>query len=259
MATTSFDSWFHGGPLEVNIGDTKTFAYWFHGAIVLRPDITQITGFQSLTMRARIGHPNTVTFQARARVQATVDRTISLRAHIRNSITRTLDMRSRMSRQQGWPIMSPFDPGFSLFQPTQLNMRARITQGARATQTLDMRAKIRRGGTVLLTMRGRVVKAAYLTVRARIKPFRSRTTAAMIFHVSNASQTKALMLFYTKGNVYEQTMSMRARISKPYQTRVANTLVVSKTGSGSSVLTFTVNSDQVTLQQLRMGARIVAP
>lgn len=257
MATTSFDSWFHGGPLELNVGDTKTFGYWFHGAPVLRPDITQVLSNQSFTMRARIALASTKTFQARARILATVDRTISLRAHIRNKTTRTLDMRSRLARHQGWPIPNPVDPGFTLFQPTQLNIRARITQGSRATQTLDMRANIRRGATQHLTLRARIVKAANLTMRARIKPFRSRTTAIMTFSVSANRQTRALMLFYTKGNVYEPTMSMRARISKPYQTRAAHTIVVSKTGSGSSVLTFGFDSDQVTLQQLRIGARIV--
>lgn len=210
-------------------------------------------------MRARIAATATETFQARARILATVDRTIDMRAHIRNKTTRDLEMRSRISRQQGWPIMSPFDPGFSLFQPTQLNMRARIVQGVRTAQTIDMRANIRRGDTSLLLMRARIVIAASISMRARIKPRRLQTRASMTYYVARAGQARALMLFYTQGNVIEQSISMRARIVKAQQTRVTGTFVVHSTTSGATVLGFNFDSNERTLQQIRMGARIKAP
>lgn len=258
MPTGSFDAWFHGVPLELNLGDSRTFAYWFHGVPALRPDITAVLVSTTFQMRARIALTNTKNFQARARIRATVDQTISLRAHIRNSVTRQLKMRARLSRRQGWPILGPFDPGFDSFQPTQLTMRARLLQGTRASQGLDMRASIFHRSTALLQVRARIVKAVNLSMRARIKPRRARSRAIMTYYVSRESQTRVLMLFYTQGNFAEQTMSMRARIVHAQQTRVTGTFVIGKTGSGASVLGFGFDSTQLTLQQLRMGARIVA-
>lgn len=258
MSTTSFDAWFQGSPLELNIGATKDLSYWFQGTPVLRPDITQITANVSLQMRARIAAQASKTFQARVRILATVDRAIDMRAHIKNLATQALQMRARMARRQGWPIPPALDPSFLTFQPTQLQMRARVKQGVRAAQSIDLRASIIHSSAHLLQLRARIVIASRLSMRARIKPRRAQTLATMTYLVARASKTRALMLFYVQGNVVEQTLSMKARIVKAQTTRVTNVFVAAQALSGSSILTFGFDSTQRTLQDLRIGARIKA-
>lgn len=257
MATVSFDSWFHGGPLALNIGATKDFSYWFHGCLVLRPDITQVTNNKSFTMQARIVQPTGRTIQARARILVNNTRTISMRGFIKTP--RPISMKGRVARHQGWPILNVVDPGFPLFQPTQLSMRGRITQGSPGSQSLDMRAKIIKGGTVLLQARGRIVKAGYLSMRAKIKPRFSSSKAAMIFRVANAQQSTALMLFYTQGSVGQQSMTMKARIAPVYRTAVTGFFTINRDPGSSKVIAIGFESDTGARQVLSMKARIAIP
>jgi hypothetical protein len=169
------------------------------------------------------------------------------------------DARARIARQQGWPIPDPVDPAFPTFQPTQLNMRGRITHGSSALQTLSMRGNIRRGDTLALQMRARIVLAGYLQMRARIKPRFSKASAKMIYYVSNSGQTKALMLFYTQGFAGSQSMTMKARIAPVYKTRMTSQLLVTQAQGNAKVIPIRLDSAQATDQILTLRARIAVP
>lgn len=174
---------------------------------------TLLVSTATLQMRARIAAPNTSTLDLKARIHA----------------PRLLQMLGRIARRQGWPIPGPMDPTFDTFQPTQLDMRARIPGpqpiGSQSFQAL---ARIFHGATPTLDMRGRIVLAATLSMRAKISGQQSQHLP-FTYWVQSDQVTRLKILFYTEGAASAQRLQMGARIAAVSRKRFTGYFLVAFT------------------------------
>lgn len=150
----------------------------------------------------------------------------------------------------------------------KLSMRARIKKTE--TATLSMKARIRQSLTKSINMRARIVFAQCIYMRAHIVPIQSKSfqmrarilaqkqaVVTNAFLVSAAQRANLRMVFYTYGNVFGQSMTMKARIAPVYRTKVAGRFIVYNNQSGALLLQ---TSALVTSKQiLQVKARIAIP
>ena len=192
----------------------------------------------------------------RARIKG-VPQTLSIQARILAPYT--LSLRARISRRQGWPVVDPSDPGFSLWQDTRLALRARILHYiAFPTQGLRMKGRVTYGKTLSLQLKARIVTAGFLSMRARILPRFFTTSVRMQFEVRRTSQARLRVIFYVPGAVQNWSLGMKARIVKTQTTRMTGHFVVAMPVVFDKVLSIgnptTLSGTQ---QTLTMRARIV--
>jgi hypothetical protein len=169
-----------------------------------------------------------------------------------------LTMRGRISHRQGWPIVDPSDPGYSIWQDTRLAVRARILHYiAFPTQSLRMKARITYGKTLGLQSKARIVTAGFISMRAHILPRFFTTSVRMQFEVRRTSQARLRVIFYVPGAVRNWSLGMKARIVKTQTTRMTGHFVVAMPVVFDKVLSIgnptTLSGTQ---QTLTMRARI---
>jgi hypothetical protein len=192
----------------------------------------------------------------RARIKG-VPQTLSIQARILAPYT--LSLRARISRRQGWPVVDPSDPGFSLWQDTRLALRARVLHYiAFPTQGLRMKGRVTYGKTLSLQFKARIVTAGFMSMRAHILPRFFTTSVRMSFDVRRTSQTRLRVVFYMQGAMQNWPLSMKARIVKTQTTRMTGHFVVAMPVVFDKVLTIENPSTlSGTRQTLTMRARIV--
>lgn len=245
-----FDHWFHGSPVLTPAGASGTFKYWFHGSPVLANN-GQGTQLVSFTCRAFIAHIARLDMQARILQHNSV--LLDMRGFILNTTTKTIDMRTRVARQQGWPIPGFTDPAFPTFQPTQLLSRARIRIPDTGSQSLQSRARIFHGATVMLSSLARIVTAQDLSMRAMIVGKR-RTISEFSYLVRSPQRAHMSVIFYVPGVYSSQTLGMGARVAGVHRTRFTGYFLVKDTiptNNGVQVISFSNN----VLYQQSMGMR----
>jgi hypothetical protein len=172
-------------------------------------------------------------------------------------VVQTIGLRARISRQQGWPVLDPTDPGYSLFVATQLQMRSRIHSSlAFGVQSQQMRANIRLGGTNSLQIRARVVKAQTLSMQARISG-RKLTAAHFTYDVESTQREHIRVVFNVPGWLSGQSIALQARIAGVYSKKMTGFFLVSSTpGTVNGVQTFEFTSSDQTTRPLMMRAFI---
>ncbi len=211
---------------------------------------------QTISTRARITQHRTITISGLGRVVNIQTQNILAKANIRVNpsifvrarilqqkiatisglgkivqpitYTRTFTGRSRLSRVQGWPIRDTNDEDYSLWTPTQIYSKARVsTSVAFPTQTVKGKCRVTYGKTLNFRTRARVVPAQRLQARAWILPPVSAATIPVYFSVRNMVTKGISVIFYIgRGASRQNDFTAKARISKISTTRVVGHFII---------------------------------
>ena len=193
----------------------------------------------------------------RARIKG-VPQTLSIQARILAPYT--LSLRARISQRQGWPIPNPSDGNYAMWQPTQLDCRARLTNYL-AISGQALRVKGRVGyRTVLQSLQcgAHIGRAGTMQMRASIRPQFITSSVRASFFVQRTSQTSVRAVYYMQGTSQAWALGAKARIVKPYTSRCTGHFIVATPIAFSPVVV--VENPVVlgrTLQTFSMRTRVV--
>ena len=211
----------------------------------------------TLGCKARIkGAPQTLTIKARIRGL----KTLLIRANITRKYSYTLNLKARISQRQGWPIPNPSDGNYALWQPTQLDCRARLTNYLAISGQM-LRVKGRIGyRTVLQSLQcgAHIGRAGTMQMRASIRPQFITSSVRASFSVQRTSQTSVRAVYYMQGTSQAWALGAKARIVKPYTSRCTGHFIVATPIAFSPVVV--VENPVVlgrTLQTFSMRTRVV--
>ncbi len=218
-----------------------------------------ITPTPPLSARARLSQHVIVTLGSKARIRALVTRTLGMHIDIRNIVYRSTEIRARISRQQGWPVPEINDPGYNLFQPTNLEMRANIRWPTLESTSMRILARIWWGKITTLGSKAHINTAYHLSMQARIVPRFVQSHLPATFYVQSTDKRSIRMVFYIgKGWSTIATVGMKARIAQTYRTRMTgHFLIPSRPVLSDGIMVFDFSSISGAKQTLGIRARLI--
>ena len=185
---------------------------------------------------------------------------LTLRVRIYNPTDQSLTSKARIAIRQGWPIPDPSSGNYSFWQPTQLELKARLTNNiAISNQTLRMNGRIAyRTVPQALQVQARIGRAGFLSMCANIQPQFITNSVRASFYVQKTTQTSVRAVYYVQGASQNWTLSLKVRIVKPYTSRCTGHFIIATPVAFSSVVV--IENPTVlgsTRQTFSMRARIV--